>query len=89
MAEMIQDKKDFSIVSCVVVTEQDFLAREKPLMLKDDEKYQWDEASKTLAEQRLEFIRSTLIDQHGLSSSQVQACKPTIGKGKPRAIMGI
>lgn len=89
VAEMIQDKKDFSIVSCVVVTEQDFLAREKPLMLKDDEKYQWDEASKTLAEQRLEFIRSTLIDQHGLSSSQVQACKPTIGKGKPRAIMGI
>lgn len=89
VAKMIQDKKDFSIIACVMVTDEDFLARRRPPKLEDGEKYTWDEESQTLAADRLEFIRSTLIQQHGLSSEQIQSCKPSIGKGIPRAVMGI
>lgn len=89
VAQMIKDKKDFSIIACVVVTEEDFLARSKPLVLDAGEEYTWDEESQVLAADRLEFIRSNLIQQHGLSSEQIQSCKPSLGKGIPRAVMGI
>lgn len=89
VAEMIKEKKDFSVVACVYVTDEDFLARKRPPKLAEGEKYQWDEESKELAEDRLEYIRSSLIERHGLESNQIQACKSQLGKGQPRAILGI
>lgn len=90
VAQMIQDKKDFSIIACVIVTEEDFLARQGAATEAEQEKkYVWDEESQALAANRLDFIRSSLIQQHGLNSEQIQSCKPSIGKGIPRAVMGI
>lgn len=89
VAQMIQEKKDFSVVACVYVTDEDFLARKRPPKLAEGEKYQWDDESKALAAERLEHIRGSLIKQHGLDSDQIQSCKAQLGKGTPRAVMGI
>lgn len=89
IAGMIKEKKDFSIVACVVVTEQDFQARQPPLVLPEGQSYQWDEAGKELAKARTNTIKSALIKDFGLSPDRVQTCQPQLGKGLPRAIMGI
>lgn len=89
VAQMIKEKKDFSVVACVYVTDEDFLARKRPPKLAEKESYQWDDESKALAQERLELIRGSLIQQHGLDSDQIQSCKAQLGKGTPRAVMGI
>ena len=89
VAGMILEKKDFSILVCVMVTDQDFQAREKPVVLEKDQKYQWDDISKQLAKSRLNLIKSQLIDTYGLPADRVQSCKPKLNSGIPRAIMGI
>ena len=89
VAGMIKEKDDFSILVCVMVTEQDFQARENPPTLPEGGKYQWDEASETLAKSRLNTIKSSLMNDYGLSPDRVQSCRPQLGKGEPRAVMGI
>lgn len=88
VAQMIGEKKNFSVIACVVLTDEDFQALGKaPDANKNPQ--DWDEQSRNLANNRLSLIRSTLINEHGLSADQVQSCKPTSGNGTPRAIIGI
>ncbi len=89
VAGMIKEKQEFSILVCVMVTDQDFQARPVPLVLAEGESHEWDELSKILAKSRSDLIRGRLISQHGLTPDRVQTCRPQLGKGEPRAIMGM
>ena len=89
VAGMIKEKDEFSILVCVMVTDQDFQARENPVTPPEGKSYQWDEASEALAKARLSTIKSSLINDYGLAPDRVQSCRPQIGSGKPRAVMGI
>ena len=89
VAAMIKEKKDLSVLVCVMVTGQDFKARENPPEIPEGKDYQWDPASEALAKARLDTIKNSLINTHGLSPDRVQTCRPQLGKGEPRAIMGI
>ena len=89
VAGMILEKEDFSILVCVMVTDQDFQAREKPVVLQEGQKHQWDDISSELAKTRLNLIKSELIGTYGLTADRVQSCKPKLNTGIPRAIMGI
>ena len=88
VAGMIEAKKDFSVLVCVMITDQDFQAMGSQ-QAAEEKAYQWDKNSETLARERLQLIRSTLINEHGLDADQVQSCKPQLDSGIPRAVMGI
>lgn len=89
VAAMIKEKKDFSILVCVMVTEQDFAVRQDLPKLAEGQQRQWDPVSEALAKERLTFIKNSLIKEHGLTADRVQSCRPQLGEGEPRAIMGI
>ena len=89
VSDMILEKDGFSILVCVVITDQDFQARKPPLIMPEGQPYQWDDVSKQLAKDRNNYIKTELIKTYGLGPDRVQTCQPQLGEGEPHAVMGI